>query len=212
RLMECPLDKTGRENWKEIIPARQDVLLAGVEAFKDYLVISERKNGLVQLRVRNLNGPEHYIDFGEPAYTAGTGANPEYSSQTLRYIYASLTTPVSTYDYNMATTQKKLMKQQEVMGGYNREDYITERLFAPAKDGTQVPISLVYKKGFNKDGNAPLLLYGYGSYGVNIDPAFSSNYLSLLNRGFVYAIAHIRGGQEMGRQWYEDGKLMKKIN
>lgn len=210
--MECPLDQTAKENWKEVIPHRKDVLLEGVEEFKDFLVISERKNGLAQLRIRDLNGPEHYIDFGEPAYTAVVGSNPEYNSKTVRYIYTSMTTPVSVYDYQMDTKQKKLMKQQEIIGGYNAADYITERLYATAKDGTKVPISLVYKNGLVKDGKAPLLLYAYGSYGHSMDAAFSSNNLSLLNRGFVYAIAHIRGGQEMGRAWYEDGKLMKKMN
>ncbi|WP_158796380.1 S9 family peptidase [Pedobacter sp. L105] len=212
RLMECPLDKTDKENWKEVIPHRTDVLLEDVDEFKDFIVISERKNGLVQLRIRNVNGSEHYIDFPDPAYTAVTGSNPEYDSKTLRYIYTSMTMPVSTYDYNMETRAGKLLKRQEVVGGYNSEDYVTERLYATAKDGTKVPISLVYKKGLKKDGKAPLLLYAYGSYGHSMDAAFSSNSLSLLNRGFVYAIAHIRGGQEMGRQWYEDGKLMKKMN
>jgi oligopeptidase B len=212
RLMECPLDQTAKEHWKEVIPHRKDVLLEEIEEFKDFLVISERKNGLVQLRIRAESGPEHYIDFGEPAYTASVGSNPEYNSKTLRYIYTSMTTPVSVYDYNMETKAKKLMKQQQVIGGFNAEDYTTERLFATAKDGTKIPISIVYKKGLVKDGNAPLLLYAYGSYGHSMDAAFSINNLSLLNRGFVYAIAHIRGGQEMGRQWYEDGKLMKKMN
>ncbi|MET1056006.1 MAG: S9 family peptidase [Pedobacter sp.] len=212
RLMECPLDQTGKEHWKEVIPHRRDVLLEEVEEFKDFIVISERKNGLAQLRIRDMNGPEHYIDFGEPAYTAAIGSNPEYNSKTLRYIYTSMTTPVSVYDYGMDTKAKQLMKQQEVVGGYNRDEYTTERLYATAKDGTQVPISLVYKKGLKKDGNAPLLLYAYGSYGHSMDASFSSNNLSLLNRGFVFAIAHIRGGQEMGRQWYEDGKLMQKMN
>ena len=212
RLMECPLDQTAKENWKEVIPHRKDVLLEEVEEFKDFLVISERKNGLMQLRIRPSTGPEHYIDFGEPAYTASVGANPEYNSKTLRYVYTSMTTPVSVYDYNLETKAKKLMKQQEIIGGYNAADYTTERLYAPAKDGTKIPISIVYKKGLEKDGKAPLLLYAYGSYGHSMDAAFSINNLSLLNRGFVYAIAHIRGGQEMGRQWYEDGKLMKKMN
>jgi oligopeptidase B len=212
RLMECPLNETEKENWKEVIPHRKDVLLEEVEEFKDFLVISERKNGLMQLRIRDLSGPEHYIDFGEPAYTASVGGNPEYNSKTLRYIYTSMTTPVSVFDYNMGTRAKKLMKQQEVIGGYNAADYTTERLYATAKDGTKIPISIVYKKGLEKDGKAPLLLYAYGSYGHSMDAAFSINNLSLLNRGFVYAIAHIRGGQEMGRQWYEDGKLMKKMN
>lgn len=212
RLMECPLNQTAKENWKEVIPHRKDVLLEEVEEFKEFLVISERKNGLMQLRIRPMSGPEHYIDFGEPTYTASVGSNPEYNSKTLRYIYTSMTTPVSVFDYNMETKAKKLMKQQEVVGGYNAEDYTTERLYATAKDGTKIPISIVYKKGLVKDGKAPLLLYAYGSYGHSMDAAFSVNNLSLLNRGFVYAIAHIRGGQEMGRQWYEDGKLMKKMN
>jgi oligopeptidase B len=212
RLMECPLDQTGKAHWKEVIPHRKDVLLEEVEEFRDFIVISERKDGLAQLRIRNLHGGEHYIDFGEPAYTAALGSNPDYDSKTLRYVYTSMTTPVSVYDYNMEKKDKKLMKQQEVVGGYNRDDYTTERLYATARDGTKVPISLVYKNGLKKDGQAPLLLYAYGSYGHNMDASFSTNNLSLLNRGFVFAIAHVRGGQEMGRQWYEDGKLMKKMN
>ena len=213
KLMECPLGKTEATNWKEVIPVRSDVLLQSVEEFKDFIVINERKDGLVKLRIRSLkDNSEHYLDFGEPAYSANFGANPEYNSTTLRYGYTSLTTPASVYDYNMVSKVKTLKKQQEVLGGYNPTDYVTERLTAIAKDGTKVPISLVYKKGLKKDGNAPLLLYGYGSYGASMDASFSSTRLSLLNRGFVYAIAHIRGGQEMGRQWYEDGKLMKKIN
>jgi oligopeptidase B len=211
--MECPLDKTESSNWKEVIPNRKDVLLQGVEEFKDFLVFNERKGGLVQLRIQNIkNGKEHSLDFGEPTYAAGVGANPEYNSSTLRYTYTSLTTPSSVYDYSLTNKEKKLLKQQEVVGGYNSKDYVTERLTATAKDGTKVPISIVYKKGFKKDGNAPLLLYAYGSYGSSMDANFSSSRLSLLNRGFAYAIAHIRGGQEMGRQWYEDGKMMKKIN
>ncbi len=213
KLMECPLNQTEATNWKEVIPVRNDVLLQSVEEFKDFIVINERKDGLVKLRIRNLtDNSEHYVDFGEPAYAANFGANPEYNSSVLRYGYTSLSTPSSIFDYNMGTKEKTLKKQQEVLGGYNSADYTTERLYATAKDGTKVPISLVYKNGFKKDGNAPLLLYGYGSYGASMDASFSSSRLSLLNRGFVYAIAHIRGGQEMGRQWYEDGKLMKKIN
>jgi len=213
KLMECPLDQTGVEYWKEVIPHRKDVLLEGVDEFKDFLVISERKNGLTQLSIRNLKtGEAHYLDFGEAAYTAYTTANMEYNTNKLRYSYTSLTTPNSTYDYEMDSQKKDLLKQQEVLGGYNPEDYVTERLYAKATDGTKVPISLVYKKGFEKNGQAPLLLYGYGSYGASMDPTFSSGRLSLLDRGFVYAIAHIRGGQEMGRQWYEDGKMMKKKN
>ena len=213
RLMECAYNQTDSARWNELIPHRPDVLLEGIEEFKQWLVIVERKNGLRQMRVRRLDsGQEHYLDFGEPAYAANPGANPEFSSTTLRYGYTSLATPNSIYDYNMDTHEKKLMKQQEVVGGYNAADYVTERLYATAKDGTQVPISLVYKKGFVKNGQAPLLLYGYGSYGNSMDATFSSNRLSLLNRGFVFAIAHVRGGQEMGRHWYEDGKMMKKKN
>lgn len=213
RLMECPLDKTGIENWKEVISHRKDVLLEGVDEFRNFIVVSERKNGLTQLNICNLNNDEsHYLDFGEAAYTAYTIANTEYDSVKLRYNYSSLTTPLTTYDYDMQRHEKKLMKRQEVLGGYRPDAYITERLYATAPDGVKIPISLVYKKGFQKDRQAPLLLYGYGAYGVSIDPSFSSTRLSLLDRGFVFAIAHIRGGQEMGRQWYEDGKLMKKKN
>lgn len=213
RLMECPLDKTDSGTWKEVIPNRPDVLLQGVEEFKDFVVLNERKDGLVKLRVQNpAKALDYYIDFGEPAYAANISTNPEYNSNIVRYSYTSLTTPSSVYDYDMQTKDKKLMKQQEVLGGYKSEDYVTERLYATAKDGTKVPVSLVYKKGFEKNGNAPCLLYAYGSYGYSTDASFSSPRLSLLNRGFVFAIAHIRGGQEMGRQWYEDGKLMKKKN
>ncbi len=213
KLMECPLDKTDTSSWKEVIPVRKEVLLQSVEEFSDFIVINERKDGLVKLRIRSLKDhSEHYLDFGEAAYTANFGANPEYSSTTMRYGYTSLTTPFSTFDYNMVTKVKTLKKQQEVLGGYDPKEYVTERLYAKTKDGMKVPVSLVYKKGFKKDGNAPLLLYGYGSYGLSMDASFTSTRLSLLNRGFVFAIAHIRGGQEMGRLWYEDGKLMKKIN
>ncbi|MDR6805774.1 oligopeptidase B [Dyadobacter sp. BE34] len=213
RLMETPVGKTGVENWKEVIPNRADVLLEGIDVFKDHLVITERKNGLLQLRIRNINtNKEHYVDFGEPAYTAYAGSNPEYNSSNLRYIYTSLTTPSSVYDYNMETRDKELKKRQEVVGGYNPEEYVTERLYATVRDGVKVPISVVYKKGTPKSAETPLLLYAYGSYGNSMDAAFSSTRLSLLNRGFIYAIAHIRGGQEMGRQWYEDGKMFKKKN
>jgi oligopeptidase B len=213
RLMECPLDKTDSSHWKELIPHREDVLLQRVTEFSDFFVVNERKDGLVKMRIHSLkDNSEHYLDFGEAAYSANFGGNPEYNSTTLRYNYTSLTTPGSVYDYNMATKEKKLMKQQEVLGGYDPKDYTTERLTAIAKDGTKVPISLVYKKGFEKNGNAPLLLYAYGSYGASTDATFSSSRLSLLNRGFVYAIAHIRGGADLGRQWYLDGKLMKKKN
>ncbi len=213
RLMKCPLDATELDNWLDVIHHRPNVLLEGVEEFKDFLVVVERMNGLVQLRVNSIKtGFEHYIGFNESAYTARVGANPEYNTSKLRYYYTSLTTPGSTYDYDLKTQEKKLMKQQDVVGGYTQSDYMTERIMVPVTDGTMVPMSIVYKKGFERNGTAPLLLYAYGSYGASTDPSFNSNTLSLLNRGFVYAIAHIRGGQEMGRQWYDDGKMMKKKN
>jgi oligopeptidase B len=213
KLMECPLNKTTAINWKEVIPHRADVLLEEISEFKEFVVLSERKQGLTQLRVKSLNNDkEFYIDFGEKAYSANLDNNPEYNSSTLRYKYTSLTTPHSVYDYSMTTKEKKLMKQQEVVGGYNANNYTTERLYATAKDGTKIPISLVYKNGFKKDGKQPLLLYAYGSYGNSIDASFSVTRLSLLDRGFAFAIAHIRGGQEMGRYWYEEGKMMNKKN
>ncbi len=213
KLMECPLNTTEASQWTEVIPVRKEVLLERVEEFKDFIVISERENGLVKLRIRNLeNNAEHYLDFGEAAYTADIGANPEYKSEKLRYRYSSLTTPPSTYDYHINTREKDLLKQEEVLGGYNSSNYTTERIYATAKDGSKIPISLVYKNDTKLDGTSPLLLFGYGSYGASMDARFASTRLSLLNRGFIYAIAHIRGGQELGRAWYEDGKLMNKKN
>ena len=213
RLMETPVDKTTDFNWKEVIPHRDDVLLEDIEVFKDYLVVGERKEGLRQIRVIDqLDQSEHYLDFGEPAYTAYTSINPEFDTELLRYGYTSMTTPNSTFDYNMKTKEKTLLKQEEVLGDFDPQNYQTERLYAIADDSTKIPISLVYRKGLVKDGNNPLLLYGYGSYGASMDATFSSVRLSLIDRGFVYALAHIRGGQEMGRQWYEDGKLLKKKN
>lgn len=213
KLMETPVGKTGVENWKDVIPHRTDVLVEDISVFKNYWVITERKEGLLRLRVRAMaDGKEHYVDFGEPAYMASVGQNSEFDTKILRYNYTSMTTPNSVYDYDMVDQKKQLMKETPVLGGFNKEDYVTERIFATAKDGSKVPISLVYKKGTAKDGSSPLLLYGYGSYGASMDATFSSNRLSLINRGFIFAIAHIRGGQEMGRQWYEDGKMMKKKN
>lgn len=213
KLMQTPVSKTGIENWEEVIPGSDDVLIEGIEVFEKFLVVTERKNGLLQLRIRNdAAGIEHYVDFGEPAYAAYIGSNPEYKSETLRYFYTSLTTPGSTFDYDMVSKGKVLLKRQEVVGGYDPELYLTERLYALSHDGLNIPISLVYKKGVLLDGNAPMLLYAYGSYGNSMDAGFSTNRLSLLDRGFIFAIAHVRGGQEMGRQWYEDGKLFKKKN
>lgn len=213
KLMECPLDKTEAKYWKEIIPNRDDVLLQTIEEFKNFIVINERKNGLAAIRIKQLNkNSEHYINFGESCYSVSFDSNPEYNTSTFRFKYTSFTTPNSTFDYNMVSKEKKLLKQDAVEGDYNANDYATERLYATAKDGTKIPISLVYKKGFKKNGEAPLLLLGYGSYGTSLETRFNSTRLSLLDRGFVFAIAHVRGGQEMGRQWYQDGKLMKKKN
>jgi oligopeptidase B len=213
KLMQCPEETTGVENWTDLVPHRNDVLLEDVDVFASHMVLTERSNGLLKLRVSaHDNSGSHYIDFGEPAYTVYPGNTPDYESKTLRYSYTSLTTPGSVYDYDMDNRKAKLMKQAEVLGGFDKNNYVTDRLFATAKDGTKVPISIVYHKTFKKDGNAPLLLYAYGSYGYSMDATFNSNRLSLLDRGFVYAIAHIRGGQEMGRQWYEDGRLLNKKN
>ncbi len=213
RLMATPVNKTAKENWKEIIPHRDDVLLQQFEVFKDFLVVNEQKNGLPHLRIMRWDEKgEHYLDFGEEAYTAYIAYNPEFDTDLLRYGYESMTTPRSVFDYNMNTKEKTLLKQEEVLGDFDPNNYHAERLYATARDGTKVPISLVYRKGLEKNGNNPLLLYGYGSYGASMNAGFSSVRLSLLDRGFVYAIAHIRGGQEMGRYWYEEGKLLKKKN
>jgi oligopeptidase B len=213
RLMTAPLDRTGKADWVELIPHRDDVLLEGFALFKGALVLEERKNGLVQIRIMPWDkSAEHYLDFGEETYAAGITMNPEFDTEWLRYGYTSLTTPTSTFDYNMATREKKLLKQEEVLGGFDAANYRAERHYATARDGVKVPISLVYRKGLVKDGTNPCLLYGYGSYGASTDAGFGSPRLSLLDRGFIYAIAHIRGGQEMGRAWYEDGKLLKKKN
>jgi oligopeptidase B len=213
RLMESPLDKTSKENWKEVIPHRSDVYLSGITVFKDHLVVSELKEGLTNVRIINQKDKsEHYLQFDEPAYLASVSVNPDFNTNILRFTYTSMITPNSTFDYNMDNKSRELKKQQEVVGGYDKNEYVTERTFATAKDGKRVPVSIVYKKGFKKDGSRPLLLYAYGSYGSTSYATFNSNRLSLLNRGFVYALAHIRGGQEMGREWYEDGKMMHKKN
>ena len=204
---------TDRKLWKELIAHRPDVLLTNLDVFKNHLVLGERKAGLTNIRVINqTTKADEYLAFDEPAYVAGIGYNPEYDTKTLRFGYASLTTPGSTFDYDMDSRAKTLMKQQAVLGGFDKSNYVSERVYATARDGVKVPVSLVYRKGTPKDGSAPLLQYAYGSYGISMDPGFSSTRLSLLDRGFVYAIAHIRGGQEMGRRWYEDGKMLKKKN
>src|SRR5262245_7032010 len=212
RLMETPLDRPEREHWKEIIPHRDDVYLGDFELFKDYLVVEERARGLTQIRVLPWSGADHYLQFDEPAYRAHVGNNPEFDAVTLRFEYTSMKTPLTIYDYDMATRQRQLMKQEEVLGGFEAANYVTERLHATAADGAEISLSILYRKGLKRDGQNPLVLYGYGSYGLSIDAAFASPRLSLVDRGFVFAIAHIRGGQEMGRQWYDDGKLLKKRN
>lgn len=213
KLVSTPVGKPSKENWTDVIPHRDETLFEGVEIFKDHMVLDERTGGLTTIRIINQKDKsEHFLDFGEAAYTAYVGQNPEFNTTTLRFGYSSMTTPWSTFDYDMNSKEKTLMKEQPVLGGFNKEDYQTERVMATADDGTEVPISIVYKKGTKKDGTAPTLLYAYGSYGATMDAYFSTSRLSLLDRGFVYAIAHIRGGQEMGRHWYEDGKLLKKMN
>lgn len=213
RLMKTPLNSTNKKQWQEVIPHRSDVFLEGFELFQNYLLVEERKQGLIHLRI--LSSPdstEHELDFGEPAYLAALGDNYEVDTPYLRFGYTSMTTPMTIYDYHMETREKTLLKQEEVLGDFQISHYQTERLSAPASDGHAVPISLVYRKGFIRNGTHPLLLYGYGSYGASMDASFSSPRLSLLDRGFVYALAHIRGGEELGRQWYEDGKLLQKKN
>ena len=213
RLMEVQESNTAITNWKEIIAHRPDVLISDVEIFNNYLVLQERSEALTKLRVINQRTQEeHYIAFDEPAYVVYSSTNPEFNTENLRFGYSSLTTPNSIYDYNLSSRKRELKKQSEVVGGHNPSDYVTERIYAEARDGIKIPISLVYKKGITIDGNNPLLQYGYGSYGFSMDPGFSSVRLSLLDRGFIYAIAHIRGGKEMGQEWYEDGKMFKKKN
>ncbi len=213
RLMETSIRKTSKENWREVIPHREDVLLEGFEVFKDFLVVSERIKGLPNLRIIKWEDmSEHYLDFGEETYSASISYNPEFDTGLLRYNYSSLTTPNSVYDYNMNKREKILLKQEEILGDFDPANYQAERHLATARDGTKVPISLVYRKGLEKNGNNPCLLYGYGSYGSTMNASFNSARLSLVDRGFIYAIAHIRGGMEMGRYWYEQGKLLNKKN
>lgn len=214
KLMKTPETATSAENWKDLIGHRKDVLLEGIEIFKDYLVVEERSNGLNKIQIRPWNGKgEYYLPFNSETYTAYTTTNVDFDTEILRYGYQSMATPSSVIDFNMRTQEKKVLKEQEVLGGkFDKNNYIEERVWATATDGTKVPISMVYRKGIKKDGKNPLLLYAYGSYGATMDPYFSSTRLSLLDRGFIYAIAHIRGGEDLGREWYENGKLLKKIN
>jgi oligopeptidase B len=214
KLMETALDKTEKENWTEVIPHREDTLLEGIEIFKDYLVLEERNNGLNKIRIKRWDGSkDYYLPFKEETYSAYTYYNPEFNTNILRYGYQSMTTPSSVIDFNMENKTEKIIKEQEVLGGkFDKNNYESKRIWATAKDGKKVPMSIVYKKGIKLNGKNPLLLYGYGSYGYTIDPSFSTNRLSLLDRGFIFAIAHIRGSEYLGRQWYEDGKLLHKKN
>ena len=214
KLMKTPETATSAEYWKDLIGHRKDVLLEGIEIFRDYLVVEERSNGLNKIQIRPWNGKgEYYLPFESETYTAYTTTNIDFDTEILRYGYQSMATPSSVIDFNMSTQEKKVLKELEVLGGkFDKNNYIEERVWATATDGTKVPISMVYRKGIKKDGKNPLLLYAYGSYGATMDPYFSSTRLSLLDRGFIYAIAHIRGGEDLGREWYENGKLLKKIN
>jgi oligopeptidase B len=213
RLMKAPIQTPGMERWEEVIAHRADVFLERFELFRDFLVLEERRDGMMRLHVRPWSGEgDHQVGFGEPAYVAHIGPNHELDTVNLRFVYTSMTTPESSYDYDMRKRSKTLVKREEVLRGFDPSKYVTERLHATASDGTKVPISIVYRKDFAKDGSRPLLLYGYGSYGASTDASFQSERLSLLDRGFAYAIAHIRGGQELGREWYESGKLLKKKN
>ncbi len=213
KLMKTLVASPAKENWQTVIPHREDVLLSGISLFANHLVIYERKGGLPIGRIQNLStNQERYITFPETTYNFSEDNNPEFNTTILRFKYTSLITPPSVFDYDMETNQQELKKETEVLGGYDKNQYKSEWLMATAKDGTQIPISIVYKQGIKKDGKNPLFLTGYGAYGMSYPISFSSTRLSLLNRGVVFAIAHIRGGQEMGRKWYEDGKLLHKKN
>ncbi|HSD08088.1 S9 family peptidase [Flavobacterium sp.] len=214
KLMKTPVDKTSKSNWKEVIAHRSDVLLEDIEIFKDFLVLEERQNGLNKIRIMPWSGEgEYYLPFESETYTAYATGNVDFNTDVLRYAYQSMRTPSSVIDFNMKTKTKEIKKEQQVLGGkFDKENYIEERVWATAEDGVKIPISMVYRKGLKKDGKNPLLQYAYGSYGHSMDATFSSTVLSLLDRGFIFAIAHIRGGEDLGRQWYEDGKLLKKKN
>jgi oligopeptidase B len=213
RLMECSERRTAKSEWKEVLPHRDDVLLEDVDVFRDHLVITERHQGLVRMRVRKLSsGAERLIDFKDPVYVAYGSVNPEWDCKRFRYGYTSLTTPTSLFEQDLDSGAVALLKQQAVKGGFDASRYVSERTWATANDGARIPISLVRRKDTPLKGRSPLLLYGYGAYGINVEPAFSSARLSLLDRGFVYAMAHVRGGEEMGRAWYEQGRMEHKEN
>lgn len=213
KLMRTPVNQYQVEKWKDLIPHDENVLIENFDIFKNHLVVMERKNGLHQILVRKwADATEHFIDFGEPTYAARLGENPEFDTDMLRYIFNSFKTPPSTIDYQMDSKTKEIKKVQPVLNGFNSDNYETEFIWVEAKDHTRVPMSLVYRKGLKKDGSAPAYLVGYGSYGSTYDPDFNSGWISLLDRGFVCGIAHIRGGMEMGFKWYEQGKMLNKMN
>lgn len=213
RLVKAPVGNPGESNWVDVLPYRAGVTLEGVDYFSDYSIIYEREKGLQNIRVTDLRSNEtHYIEFPDPVYTAYPNVNRIYGTKIFRFSYQSLTTPASIYDYNLETKEERLIKQQEVVGGYDPKQYKSERIYAKAPDGTEVPISLVYKRGVKLDGSAPLHMTGYGAYGSPSQPTFSSSRLSYLDRGIIFAIAHVRGGGDLGKEWYEDGKLLKKKN
>lgn len=214
RLVEAPIANPGQGSWKDVIPHREDIFLEGVDYFKDYMAIQETFEGLAKIRiVKWADGSEYEMKFDEPAYSAGIAYNPAFDTKVLRYSYTSMTTPNSIFDYDMETKEKTLMKEQPVLGDFDKSNYVTERVMVPARDGKRVPVSIVYRKDkFKKDGSMPGWIHAYGSYGYSSEPTFSSTRLSLLDRGFVFALAHVRGGQEMGGEWYEDGKMMNKKN
>jgi oligopeptidase B len=213
RVVEAPAADPSKANWKEVLPARANVTVESVNAFADHLVFEERELGLTKIRVRSFeSGETHFVEFPEPVYSVAFAGNAEYETKLLRFTYTSLVTPHSVFDYHMETRERELKKQQPVLGGYDPSRYQSERIYATAPDGVQVPISLVYKKGVGRSGGAPMLLYGYGSYGISTDPNFGSDRLSLLNRGVIYAIAHVRGGGDLGKPWHEDGRLLRKKN
>ena len=213
RLVSAPVSDTRREGWKEIIPHRADVMLEDIEAFKDFYVVAERDNGLQKLRLTDVkSGQSHQLPFPEPVYSASVSTNREFDTKLVRYAYQSFTTPASVFDYDVAARKSALLKQQPVLGGYDQTQYTSERVHAVAPDGTRVPVSLFYKKGFKRDGTHPLHLYAYGSYGASSNVSFSSARLSMIDRGFVYAVAHIRGGGDLGKPWYDAGKMLTKKN
>jgi oligopeptidase B len=214
RVLEADVGREAdRANWRELIAHRDDTYIHDLDVFRDFLAIEMRSDALRKIRIRPWNGgKEYFITADEPAYTASLGQNAEIDTRVVRYEYSSLTTPTTTYDYDTASGERQLVKRRPVLGDYDPANYRTELLWAPARDGTRIPVSVVYRKGTKLQGQAPLLQYGYGSYGSSLDPEFSVTELPLLDRGFVYANAHIRGGQEMGRRWYDDGKLLKKVN